>query len=207
MQPRPWGRDDVTSLDNDGALREVYEANAPHILENHRLGPVHSVYNFPVTNDVNLNQLMRMAQDIYHQEQRAFRLNLVFGTILQNRETGRYRYFVPYTNNGIFERPLYISRKADLQRLRRELQRKDIFTELLRQRPDTKWVPVLVTNVNILVTETYYPLGQGLLPDYLLKKDSLYPQIKKIDTAGNYTRTICALFVVSLSIMDTISSL
>ena len=106
LQPSPWGRNEVTPMDNDGALREVYNANQAHILENHRLGPVHSIYNFPVTNDVNLNQLMRMAQDIYRHQQRAFRLNLVFGTILQNRETGRYRYFVPYNNSGIFERPL-----------------------------------------------------------------------------------------------------
>ena len=185
-------------MDNDGALREVYNANQAHILENHRLGPVHSIYNFPVTNDVNLNQLMRMAQDIYRHQQRAFRLNLVFGTILQNRETGRYRYFVPYNNSGIFERPLYISRRTDLQRLRRELERKDILAELLRQRPDTKWVPVLVTNVHFLVTQTYYPLGQGLLPDYLLKKDSLYPLIKNRHNGKLYKDNLCAFRCLAL---------
>ena len=112
LQPPPWGRNEVTPINTEGALREVYNANQAHILENHCLGPVHSVYNFPVTNDVNLDQLMRIAQDIYHHQQRAFRLNLVFGTILQNRETGRYRYFVPYNNSGIFERHLYISRRT-----------------------------------------------------------------------------------------------
>ena len=109
LQPRPWGRDEVTPLD-DAALREVYEANAPLILEQHRLGPIHYVFNFPLNNNVNLNQLMGYANDVFRRQQRAFRLNLVFGMILQNRETGRYRYFVPYRNNGIFERPLYISR-------------------------------------------------------------------------------------------------
>ena len=138
LQPLPWGGDEQLPWDGDNAFREVYEANSSHILDNDHLGPIHSVYNFPLTNDVDHNQLVRMAEDINRQQQRAFRLNLVFGTILQNRETSRYRYFVPYNNNGIFERPLYISRRADLQRLRRELERKDILTELLKKRPDTQ---------------------------------------------------------------------
>ena len=88
LQPRPWGRDEVTTLDDDAALTEVYEANAPLILEQHRLGPIHSVYNFLLNNDVNLNQLTGYANDVFRQQQTAFRLNLVFGVILQNRETG-----------------------------------------------------------------------------------------------------------------------
>lgn len=98
---------------------------------------------------------------------------MVFGVVLENRETGEFRYFVPYNNNGIFERPLYISRRTDLQWLRLRLQRMDIMTELLRQRLDTKWLPVLVTNVHYTVFSTFYPIGQGMLPDYLMNKFSL----------------------------------
>ena len=199
LQLRPWEHNQMAPpWAGDDALRAVYDANAPLILEQNRLGPIHSVYNFPVTNDVNLNQLMHFAEEVYRQQQRAFRINLVFGVILQNRETNRYRYFVPYNNNGIFERPLYISRRGDLQSLRRELERKDILTELLRQRPDTKWVPVLVTNVHFVVTETYYPLGQGLLPEYLLKKDSLYPLIKNRHSGKLYKDNLCAFRCLAL---------
>ena len=135
---------------------------------------------------------MRLAEDVYQRQERAFRLNLVFGVILQNRETGRYRYFVPYTNSGIFERPIFISKRTDLQRLRHELERRDMLTELLRQRPDTKWIPVLVTNIHFLVTETYYPLGQGVLPDYLMLKDSLYSLTKSRQTLKSYKDNLCA---------------
>ncbi|MEW8119475.1 MAG: hypothetical protein AB2792_20110, partial [Candidatus Thiodiazotropha sp.] len=185
-------------MDGNDALREVYDANAPLILENHNQGPLRSVYNFPLTNDVNLNQLMGFAEDIYRQQDRAFRLNAVFGMILQNRETGRYRYFIPYNNNGIFERPLYISRRVDLQRFRRELERKDIMTELLRNRPDTKWIPVLVTNVHFVIYSTYYPLGQGKLPDFLLKKDSLYPLVKNRQNGKLYKDNLCAFRCLAL---------
>ena len=188
----------MTPLDGNDALREVYDSNAPLILENHNQGPLRSVYNFPLTNDVNLNQLMGLPEDIYRQQDRAFRLNAVFGMILQNRETGRYRYFIPYNNNGIFQRPLYISRRVDLQRFRRELERKDIMTELLRNRPDTKRIPVLVTNVHYVIYSTYYPLGQGKLPDFLLKKDSLYPLVKNRHNGKLYKDHLCAFLCLAL---------
>ena len=198
LQPRPWGPNEAAPWDGDDALRQVYENNAPLILENHRQGPIRTTYNFPVTNDVNVDQLMDFADGIYRRQQRAFRLNLVFGVILQHRETGSYRYFVPYSNNGVFERPIYISRRGDLQLLRRQLETKDILTELLRQRPDTKWIPVLVTNVHFLVTETFYPLGQGQLPDYLMKKDSLYALVKNQQNGKPYKDHLCAFRCLAL---------
>ena len=198
LQPRPWGPNDLAPWNGDEALRQVYEANAPIILENHRQGPLQSIYNFPLINDVNMNQLMGYSEYVYRQQQRAFRLNLVFGVILRNRETGRYRYFVPYTNNGVFERPLYISRRGDLRRLRRQLETKDILIELLRQRPDTKWIPVVVTNVRFLVTSTFYPLGQGQLPDYLMRKDSLYPLVKNQNNGKPFKDNLCAFRCLAL---------
>ena len=198
LQPKPWGPNDMTPWNGDDALRQVYKANAPLILENHRQGPLQSIYNFPLTNDVSMNQLMGYAEYVYRQQQRAFRLNLVFGVILHNRESDRYRYFVPYTNNGLFERLLYISRRGDLRHLRRQLETKDILTELLRQRPDTKWVPVLVTNVRFLVTSTFYPLGQGKLPGYLMRKDSLYPLVKNRHNGKTYKDNLCAFRCLAL---------
>ena len=123
LQPR--SPNEAIPWDGDDALRQVYDANAPLILEHHRQGPIRTTYNFPVTNDVNVDQLMDFADGIYRRQQRAFRLNLVFGVILQHRETGRYRYFVPYSNSGVFERPIFISRRGDLQRLRHQLRAKE----------------------------------------------------------------------------------
>lgn len=129
---------------------------------------------------------MGYAEDIYLQQERALRLNVVFRVILQNRETDQYSYFVAYNNNGIFDRPVYVPRRADHHRLRQQLDRKYIMNELLRQRPDTKWIPVLVTNVHFVVYRTFYPLGQGQLPVYLLKKDSLHPLVKNQHTGKLY---------------------
>ena len=194
LQPCPWNDANAPWIreGEDQQLQEVYDANAPLILEPHNLGPLRSVYNFYIT----LFQLMGFADNIYNREQRAFRLNIVFGVILQHRETGQYRYFVPYNNNGIFERPFYLSKRADLNRLR--LRRVEIVEELLRHRPNTKWLPVLMTNVHYIVFNTNYPIGQGQLPDYLLKKDFLYLLLKNRQTRKWYTDNLCAFRCLAL---------
>ena len=170
LQARPWSDDNAPWIRDgeDERLREVYEANAPLILAPHNLRSIRSIYNFPLDNDVTLVQLMDFG-DIYTREQRAFRLNIIFGTILQHRETGQYRNFVPHSNNAIFERPFYISKRSDLSRLRLHLRRMDILGGLLRQRPNSKWFPLLVTNTHFTVFNINYPLGQGRLPEYLIR--------------------------------------
>ena len=198
----PWVRDG-----QDDSLREMYEANAPLILEPRDFGPLCSVYNFPIDIDITLVQLMRYANEIFTTEQRAFPLNIVFGTILQHRESGVYRFFVPYNNNGIFERPFYISDRSDLNSLRLRLRRIDIIGELLRQRPNTKWLPVLLTNVHFTVFGTNYPLGYSRLPDYLLWKDSIYPLVKNQQTRKYYDDNLCLFRCLALHMGHDIRSL
>ena len=80
----------------DQALKEVYEANIPLIFENHREGAMHSIYNKPLTNDFEINELMSAAEDIFQRQQYAFKLTLTFGFILVHTEEKCYRFF----NNG-----------------------------------------------------------------------------------------------------------
>ena len=194
LQARPWNNINAPWFrqGQDEGLREVYEANAALILEPHNHAPMRSIYNFPLDNDVTLVQLMGFASDIYAREQQAFCLNIMFGTILQHRETGQYQYFVPYNNNGIFEHPFYISKRADLNRLYLRLRTMDILGELLRPRPNTKFIPVLVTNVHFTVFSTNYPLGQKAFIHWL-----------RIKTPVKNTQTIFVPFDAWHYIRDT----
>lgn len=49
----------------DQALKELCEAKIPLIIENHREGAMHSVYNKPMTNDFEIKELMYAAEDIF----------------------------------------------------------------------------------------------------------------------------------------------
>jgi len=80
LQMTPWGSGSPPwERNGDTKLREVYEANAPLILENHREGPVTSTFNFPLRNDFTIPDVMRAAEEVYDRQQRAFRMNLEYG--------------------------------------------------------------------------------------------------------------------------------
>ncbi|VDI49470.1 Hypothetical predicted protein [Mytilus galloprovincialis] len=130
--PYPW---EIEGGENDLALKEVYEANAPLILENHREGAIHSVYNIPLTNDVNMHQLMLAADSIYQRQQHACKLTMTFVVILIYTEEKRYRFFKPYENDSVFEEPLFISKRSDLEKLRRKLTNLNLREYLMKQRP------------------------------------------------------------------------
>jgi hypothetical protein len=100
----PW------SEPHDSNLKDTYKSNAAIILERDRERSVHSVYNLPLTNAFTIPQLMTRVQDIYERQQYSFRLNLEFGLILRHTETGEYRYFKPFSNDTLFQRPIYVSR-------------------------------------------------------------------------------------------------
>ena len=97
LQPSPYGQGPYPCEMEDGnvdqALKEVYEANIPLIIENHREGAMHSVYNKPLTNDFEINELMCAAEDIFQRQQHAFKQTLTFGFILVHTEEKRYRFF------------------------------------------------------------------------------------------------------------------
>ena len=63
--------------------------------------------------------MMEQAERIYDRQGHAFRLNLKFELILRHTETGEYRYFRPFANGSLFDRPVYISRRKDLNRRQR----------------------------------------------------------------------------------------
>jgi len=195
LQTVPW---ETAPWGDDYTLKEVYETNAPLILQQHKPGPIFSTYNFPVGNDVSMVQLNRFVQEMFDKEKYAFKLNLAFGVILRNRETEEYRYFSPYTNSQVLDTPMSISKRTDLSRLNSKLGRMDILTETLRQRPDTKWIPVLLTNVLFNLYSTHYPLGSGSLPDYIVHHHAIVPLQENRQTGKPYEDDLCAFRCLAL---------
>ena len=136
---------------------------------------------------------MDHAQRIYDRQDNAFRLNLEYGLFLRHTETGEYRYFRPYANESLFQRPLYVSRRRNLNRLKLRLQRFNVTDYILIQRPDTKWKPYLVTNVRFVLYHLNYPLGHvGFqFPDYIKQSRSIVALEKRRD-GTTYRDHLCA---------------
>ena len=192
LQQPPW-RNGLAPFENNDGLKEVYEANRPLILANHQESGIETIYNFPISNTFSVEDMMTHANEVYDRQQSAFRINLEFGLILVNTDSGEYRYFTPYANESLFDRPIYVSRRQDLHRLRLRLERLNITDFILRQRPDTKWKPVLVTNVRFTVYSLNYPLGTVnlKLPDHV-KNSKAIIALDKTSEGKFYKDHLCA---------------
>ena len=116
---------------------------------------------------------MGFASEIYDDQNQTFKLNLSFGSILQHVETGDYRYFKAYSNYPLLDLPISISNRLDLEKVQDHLNELDLTAYISKDRPDTKWRLVLITNVRFYITSTGFPLGQGELPGYIKNSKSI----------------------------------
>ncbi len=121
--------------------------------------PVHT-FNFPSADDsFTPTQLENHLRYIYGREGKAFKVNISFGLFLQHRESLEFRFFHPYANSAIFERPFLVSNVRGLERLIALVRELDIFQEVALARPSTKWRLVLISNVKYTVYLTSFALG------------------------------------------------
>ena len=184
----PW----IADGEIDESLREVFQVNQGHILQDNVAGRMRADYNFPTNNlSGGIGEVMNRVREVFRNENNAFRLNLAFGLILRNLRTGEYRYFIPYRNTLIFDSNIRISNIADLKALERRLQRLDLHSYILTQRNNTEWKPHCVTNMNIYIHRQQFPLGGGDLPDYIAKKKSIVTLVKN-ERGRRYQDNLCA---------------
>ena len=89
-----------------------------------------------------------MLQAIFRAQRNAFKINLAFGFILSNMETGEKRYYYPSQNGLIFDQPLVVADEADLQRVLQHVGETDWLEYVRQQKPNSKWHIALLTNVS-----------------------------------------------------------
>ena len=85
-------------------------------------------------------------------------------------ETGELRYYHSSQNNSrIFYVPHFIRTEEDLAKFLDELQGQDILEFIRQQRPDTKCVVHLLTNVTFYVNKLFdHPIGaRVVVPDHV----------------------------------------
>ena len=167
----------------DESLQRVYDNNRLHILAPHTEGEGVRNYNFP-TDDLSrgVDEIMNRIENIYQTENNSFKLNLNLGFIMRNRETGEYRYFIPYANSYLLHSPHTITDRASLRRLRQKLEDLNPVEYIMTHRPDSRWEPVFITNLKLDIFSMDYPLGKGVdLPKHVTECKSLFTLLKHQD--------------------------
>ena len=168
----PSGEDDLSD-----ELREVYQHHWSSIRTHHRTGQhIQDVYNYRLQ-DMNVNQLAEQLQQMFRQQRTRFKVNVSFGFILRNIETGELRYYHSSHNQGrLLEVPHVINNQADFDAFLQEVLQDDILEWARQQRDNTKWVVVSVTNMTVFVNKLPdHPIGCAdlELPDYIKQNNAI----------------------------------
>ena len=77
----------------------------------------------------------------------AAKVNVSFGYIMQNIDTGEYRYFYGDKNNYVLDNMFQLSTAEDVKKFKEKIKELDIVEQVTVIRPNTKWRLVYITNV------------------------------------------------------------
>ena len=105
----------------------TYEQHKHLILEQRKTtGRIKTSYNFPVPDQLWVDQMMSHLNEIYQDNNFAFKVNISLRLILQHLESGSLRYFVPYHNESLFSVPVYVRSRRDVDRIRTRISQLDV---------------------------------------------------------------------------------
>ena len=108
-------------------------------------------YNFRLST-ISPTTLREQLGRIFADQTTVFKINFAFGFILRNTETGALQYHHPSANNNlVLEQPFLVSDQADLDRIYQQIAEIDFLEWVRQQRPNSKWVVDMVTNVTWFV--------------------------------------------------------
>lgn len=143
-------------------------------------------YNVPFTNSFNVDEIMTKLQQITAETTVCYKVLFSVGKIMFNTSKRTFRYWVPFENDSLLSKSLFVTKPADLVNVRQALLGVDAGSYLMANRPNTKNVCVFATNIVITIFETFYPMGRASveLPNYLIKHKSLL-------TLQNYSDNLC----------------
>lgn len=131
---------------------------------------------------------------ILNDQSTVFRLNMSFGFVLRNTETGALQYYHASSNNHrVFDQPFLINSPQDLQQVLDAIHNLDILEWVRQQRPNSKWVVDVVTNVCFYVNKLRnYPIGRStFLPPYIIHNKAILALECDKNNGQQYSDNLC----------------
>ncbi len=186
----PQGEDEL-----DASLREEYRNNWSAIRTAHRTQQkVQDVYNFRLE-DIDVRSIYDQLQAMFRQQTSRFKVNVSYGFILRNSETRVLRYYHSSPNQGrLLDIPHLITNQEDFNDFLEGIGQEDVLEWARQQRPDTKWVVMMVTNLTVFVNKMPdHPIGcpNINLPDYIKNNKAIIGMDKHHQMRTAYQDSLC----------------
>ena len=142
----------------DEALVKEIESNVRFIREQETGGRRQKRITVRI-NSLNGNEIESKLSDIFSNQTKAFKISLSFSFILRNVNDESLRFFYGSFNNTLLEKPFVVSDRAGFDRLIALLRDTDILESVRQQRPNSKWVFHLITNMVVTLDFLDFPIG------------------------------------------------
>jgi hypothetical protein len=185
---------DLIIPNEESSIREVFQRHWREIrTRRSRSNRIQDWFNFRLAS-YEPEVFARYLAEVFAAQSSVFKLNLSFGFILRHTESGNLQYFHASSNNhSVFDEPFLISNASDLQKVRDGINQLDILEWIRQQRPNSKWVVDLVTNVCFIVTKIpEHPIGKAtMLPPYILKNKAIVSLECNRNTGVPYEDNLC----------------
>ena len=158
-------------------LLEVVRNNWSSIRTRVSRGPLQTRVNYRLTS-LDTTDLHPPLYRMFQEQTNAFKINLSYGFVLKNKNTGQYKYYHSSANCcGRYFEPRLITNRGDFDEFLERIKQNDILQWALSQRPDSAWVCELVTNVTFFINKIInHPIGcvaMTPLPTYIRKNNSI----------------------------------
>ena len=160
----------LDAIDDDNLKEELLACQ--HFLVDSQLEKGRQrVFNFAL-DSFSAEKINSKLDYVFQQLKCAAKINLAFGFVLKNIEDASCRYFYAHENNTLLERSKLLSTGDDLEHIKTLLAGTDVIESCARERANTKWKFLKLTNVTIFAALLKdIPMGckDAVLPEPLLK--------------------------------------
>ena len=175
-------------------IAQMYRQHWPQIRTRFsRQNRLQDWYNFHLST-ISPASLREQLSRIFADQHTVFKVNFTFGFILRNTDTGALQYHHPSANNNlVLEQPFLVFNREDLERLYQQIAEIDFLEWVRQQRPNSKWVVDLVTNVTWFVWKLRdHPIGRrSHLPGYIAENHGIAPLDRNRNTGKLYQDNLC----------------
>ena len=159
--PPPFEEDPVEQPppQQDSNLQDVITENWSSIRSHVTRGPVQSRYNYRLTS---LDTRSLELRHIFEEQTTAFKINISYGFILRNKQTGRYRLYHSSCNccGRYLDEPSLITNAETFEKFLERIKEPDLLNWAVSQRPNSDWICEMVTNATFFVNKILqHPIG------------------------------------------------
>ena len=179
LEPDPAHIEDAfqpDDFDEFAELEEVLLEHWPQIRTHTELGRYVDIHNIRVIGQPpNAPSVEQRLEDIFEAYQTGFAINILHGYILENSETGEFRYFYFGENTRLFDTPRLIRNRASFERFLADFRKIDSAEKAVQHRPNTKWTFYAFTNTAAIVwrRRAVFAAGRVRLTNYIARNKGL----------------------------------